>query len=289
MKNLDLLPNVVFVGAEKSGSTTIHRVLSKHPDIFTIPKETEFFTFYKKDKKRSFFINNLDDYNNLYNKARGKKIRLDVSTTYLHSNYAINTIKSFINNPKIIICLRNPIDRAYSRYWMSAKINHDLVEYSAEKFKNYFNNHKTDIGGLNVRNRGLYFEHVDKYIKKFGSKNVLVLFYDDLIKNNVDFFNTIYSFLNINKINIEVDIYADSLISKKNIINKFFNLYLINEKLSALVPGSFKKILRFLRRMILDKYPIIGHEERIFLKDFYINDIKKLEKLLNKDLGGWLR
>ena len=40
--------------------------------------------------------------------------------------------------------------------------------------------------------------------------------------------------------------------------------------------------------MILDKYPIIGHEERI-LKDFYINDIKKLEKLLNKDLGGWLR
>ena len=76
---------------------------------------------------------------------------------------------------------------------------------------------------------------------------------------------------------------------KKNIINKFFNLYLTNEKLSALVPGFFKKILRFLRRMILDKYPIIGHDERIFLKDFYINDIKKLEKLLNKDLGGWLR
>ena len=100
MKNLDLLPNVIFVGAEKSGSTTIHRVLSKHPDIFAIPKETEFFTFYKKNKKRSFFINNLDDYNNLYNKARDKKIRLDVSTTYLHSNYAINTIKSFINNQK---------------------------------------------------------------------------------------------------------------------------------------------------------------------------------------------
>ena len=36
------LPNLIFVGAEKSGSTTIHRILSKHDDIFTIRKETEF-------------------------------------------------------------------------------------------------------------------------------------------------------------------------------------------------------------------------------------------------------
>ena len=55
MKNLDLLPNVIFVGAEKSGSTTIHRVLSKHPDIFAIPKETEFFYFFTKRIKKKFF------------------------------------------------------------------------------------------------------------------------------------------------------------------------------------------------------------------------------------------
>ena len=36
-------PNVIFVGAEKSGSTTIHNILCEHEDIFAIQKETEFF------------------------------------------------------------------------------------------------------------------------------------------------------------------------------------------------------------------------------------------------------
>ena len=50
------LPNLIFVGAEKSGSTSIHRVLSKHRDIFAIRKETEFFSFYKKKKKELIIL-----------------------------------------------------------------------------------------------------------------------------------------------------------------------------------------------------------------------------------------
>ena len=45
-------PNLLFVGAEKAGSTTIHRVLSEHKDIFVIRKETEFFSFCNKKKKK---------------------------------------------------------------------------------------------------------------------------------------------------------------------------------------------------------------------------------------------
>ncbi len=51
------LPNLIFVGAEKAGSTTIHRVLSGHKDIHAIRKETEFFSFYKKKKKRDYYLN----------------------------------------------------------------------------------------------------------------------------------------------------------------------------------------------------------------------------------------
>ena len=39
---------------------------------------------------------------------------------------------------KNLICLRNPIERAYSRYWMSAKNNFNLTQYSSQKFIDYF-------------------------------------------------------------------------------------------------------------------------------------------------------
>ena len=135
-------PNVIFVGAEKSGSTTIHNILSDHKDVFSIRKETEFFSFYNKNKVRDYHINDISSYKKLFAESKNYKIKLDVSTTYLCSPYAINNIKRFCNNCKIIICLRNPIDRAYSRYWMSAKKNFELVNYSPEKFIEFFFNIK---------------------------------------------------------------------------------------------------------------------------------------------------
>ena len=187
-------PNVIFVGAEKSGSTTIHNILCEHEDIFAIQKETEFFSFFNKRKSKNYHINDIKKYQKLFDGSEKYKIKLDVSTTYLCSPDAIKNIKKYSKNCKIIICLRNPIDRAYSRYWMSAKNNHDLVNYSSKKFLKFFFEHNTDIYWSNVRIRGMYYKNVKSFIKEFGKSNVLILFYDDLKKNSNLFFKNIYDF-----------------------------------------------------------------------------------------------
>lgn len=281
------LPNLIFVGAEKSGSTTIHRVLSKHSDIFAIRKETEFFSFYKKKKKRAYYFSSLKEYQKLFTNTKNFKYRLDVSTTYLHCPEAVKNIKTLTSDAKIIICLRNPVERAYSRYWMSAKNDYNLTNYNKKKFLNYFFNHKTDIKWSNVRERGLYSNSISKFLKVFGKKNVLVLFYDDLVKSELLFFKRIFNFLKIHNMDIPNYKYAESMYSKNRIIH-----YLFNFSLKFSLPDNrmiffLKSIYRVLRSFFLIKYPKMGSEERKIILSYYLDDISKLEKKLNKNLKFW--
>ncbi len=189
---------------------------------------------------------------------------------------------------KIIICLRDPVDRSYSRYWMSAKRNFDLTNYSKEKFLNYFFSHKTDISWSNVRNRGLYSLAVNKFLKAFGKKQILILFYEDLLNNKSKFFEKIFDFLQIDSMTIpKFDRYAESLYSNNRIFHSFFNSFLGFKLPNNRLVYFFKFIFRKLRSLFLKKYPKIGEEEKAIILDYYLKDIKKLEKTLKTNLESW--
>ena len=100
------LPNVIFVGAEKAGSTLFYNVLKSHRDVFTIQKETEFFSFLDNVKPRNYYINDINEYKCLFKYSDNFKVKLDVSTTYLCSPNAASNIKKLCPHAKIIICLR---------------------------------------------------------------------------------------------------------------------------------------------------------------------------------------
>jgi len=281
------LPNVIFVGAEKAGSTLFYNILRKHKDVFAIQKETEFFSFINKKKPREYYFNNIKQYRDLFKDSDNFKIKLDVSTTYLCSPNAAKNIKNICPKAKIIICLRNPTERAYSRYWMSAKNNHELVKYTPEKYIKYFFEHENDISWSNVRERGFYYKNVKKFFRTFKRENVLVLLYDDLKIDSQKFFNNVFSFLKIDKTLIaNKEVYADSLYSENKILHKLFNLY------SNILPKNFffnvlRKIYKYLRKLILKKYPKISSFEKKKIINYYMDDIVKLEKLLKVDLGKW--
>lgn len=281
------LPNLLCVGAEKSGTTSIYNILKKNKNIYAIRKETEFFTYFNKEKPKNYYVNNLNEYKSLFKKNKKEKYLLDVSTTYLPSDDAINNILHLCDDPKIIICLRNPINRAYSRYWMAAKTNSDLIKISFEKFKFFFLNHnsKNQYNWNNIRYRGFYHEQIQKYYNKFDKKKILVIFYEDLQdKKNLEL--KLSNFLGIN-INSSNEIFAESLYSENKIIHKLFNFsfnfYIPETKLTEYL----KIIYRKLRKKFLKKYPEISDEIKEYLKNIYLEDIKKTEKLLNVDLKKW--
>lgn len=137
-----MFTNLICLGVEKSGTTSLYNLLKNSKDVFAIRKETEFFTYFNKKKFKSYHLNDLIEYKKLINSYKNQKYILDVGTTYLPSPSVIHIIEKFTKNSKFIICLRNPAQRAYSRYWMAAQKNYDLTNYSYFKFENYFLNHR---------------------------------------------------------------------------------------------------------------------------------------------------
>ena len=156
---------MLFLSVQRSQDQPLFIIYCVNMKIFLLFKKRLNFSFFNKRKSKNYHINDIKKYQKLFDGSEKYKIKLDVSTTYLCSPDAIKNIKKYSKNCKIIICLRNPIDRAYSRYWMSAKNNHDLVNYSSKKFLKFFFEHNTDIYWSNVRIRGMYYKNVKSFIK----------------------------------------------------------------------------------------------------------------------------
>lgn len=110
-------PNFLIVGAARSGSTALAQWLSKHPQVF-MPKIKEPHHF--SQIPAPIGLQASESYSALFEAARGFKAVGEASTSYLPM-YAetIPRIKSVLGDPKIIILLRDPIERFIShvRYY----------------------------------------------------------------------------------------------------------------------------------------------------------------------------
>ena len=138
-------PNFFIVGAAKAGTTALYYYLKRHPDVFMCPiKEPHYFssdiryenfsTFHKrvhsKLKIRDYLQNSqlyevhIDwvtgwmDYLALFRESNGEKAIGEASTGYLYSESAAANIAEKCPKAKIIIVLRDPIERAFSHYKM---------------------------------------------------------------------------------------------------------------------------------------------------------------------------
>ena len=109
----DNIPNRFIVGAPKCGTTAHHSYLAEHPDVFAGRKELHYFGSDLKNERASR-LNNLDDARTKYlshcTGAGAHSVRVDGSVNYLYSRTAATEIKSMVNDARIIIMLRNPVD-----------------------------------------------------------------------------------------------------------------------------------------------------------------------------------
>jgi hypothetical protein len=106
-------PDFFIVGAPKCGTTAMTEYLSSHPEIFmSTPKEPHFFA---TDFPRNRYVEDLDDYLKLFDTAPRECRRVgEASVWYLYSKTALEAIKAFQPDARIVVMLRNPVDMAVS-------------------------------------------------------------------------------------------------------------------------------------------------------------------------------
>lgn len=130
---------IIIPGTRKSGTTTLFEMLSRHSTI-SVPKikEPSFFAF-----ERQTIMENLDAYINLFHRSKDC-ILLDASTYYMPSLRAPLLMKEFIEQPKILIVLRDPVKRTYSSYIHNCKIVPRIDRRSFDSILNRVDGHSEE-------------------------------------------------------------------------------------------------------------------------------------------------
>jgi len=293
------LPNFLIVGAAKAATTSVHEYLKQHPDIYmTDIKEPCFFTFYNEDPPsfsnggRVKFTHNQHDYDKLFKGSELKKIKGESSTPYLFFHKkTINNIKKIVPNYrkiKILIILRNPVDRAYSQYTMKVR---DVVEnLSFEEAIKREDERRKDNAHFDFfyLSRGFYYEQVKDYLENFD--NVKIMFYDDFKNNRERFLSDILLFLGLNRIKFyPIEKQNVSGIPKLKWLNSLiFSRSIIGTAISIFLSTKLKRRLK--NKVVnfnIRTPPKMNSDTRSMVVNSYKKDIKKLEKLIDKDLSYW--
>ena len=287
------LPNLLIVGAAKSGTTSLHNYLKQHPDIFmSNHKEPHFLINNEIGVNRiPKGINNLQDYSNLFSNGASHKYRGESSAMYLQfPEIAIKNIDRYLDEDvKIIIMLRNPIERAFSGYQHVKRYNldedldfEDAIEISEQR---YFTNNNITPASRYIH-IGMYNEFVRKFKTKFKT-NVHIIIYKDFINNTNQELSRLFSFLGIK--DVQIDFNKQYMVGGWKWKNDLFRkIFMKRHFLKKFIP--FKRLIRAaFKSFATDSVEKIDDTIREKLIGIYKDDIKNLSIFLNIDLNFWTK
>jgi len=251
--NQNRRPTFLGVGAARSGTTAIYDWMRRYPEIF-IPeiKEIHFFT-YRQLQWDNYRPLSYNDYLNYFKDGESFKVRGEISPSYLYFPGTAQKIYDSLGSIKIIIILRNPIERAISDYQYSIQYNQNKLDFNQFLIRGIdgFKNDSLYIDPFTptaILWKGFYFQQIQEYLQLFGKKQIKILLFDDLVKDATIIENELCTFLKISP-------YKKIKIQKKN--------------------ARSEKIK-------------INAEARHILEDLYRQDIRKCAQIINRNLNHWL-
>lgn len=172
-------PNFLYIGTSKAGSTWIFKVLSWHPQIYMFPgKDLGFFT--------SNFDNGWEWYRRNFRPRPEHQVIGEVAHSYMVSEAATDRIHSLMPDAKLMVCLREPVQRIFSQYLDGLK-NGKMTGTLEEELE------RTP----SLINRSRYGTHMARYLEKFPRENVHFASFDELVKTPELFARRMFEFLGV--------------------------------------------------------------------------------------------
>jgi len=295
-------PTFLVVGAARAGTTTLYTYLKRHPEVYmTQEKEPCFFAFanevvkYKKGNL-PFIKTKVGDYQRLFEGSDKFTARGEASTPYLYFySKTISNIKKFHPDPenlKIIIILRNPVDRAFSQFMMKVRnAGEDLtfeeaIDFESQRMKE---NYSFDYF---YADKGFYYRQVKAYFDNFS--HVKVWLYEDLVNSPENLMGEIYKFIGVSP-----DIEIGNRRLNYNVSGepkiKFVNRILASDsrivyKVKSVIPRKIVIKLKefFIKHSLNEEKKSLSGTTRRELIEIYSDDFKKLAGLIDRDLSSWM-
>jgi hypothetical protein len=167
-------PEFIIIGAQKGGTTTLHRYLTDHPDVSeALRKEIHYFSW--------SYSNGMLWYLSHFPEPDGFRLVGEASTSYIHDPEVPDRIRQAIPAVKLIALLRNPIDRAYSQYQMNVRKKfeelsfEDAIAQEPERLRSAPSRSSTLWRYSSYLARGRYAEQLERWFAVFPREQLLIL------------------------------------------------------------------------------------------------------------------
>lgn len=239
----------LICGTQKGGTTALDEYLREHPQIcMADKKEVHFFD------DESHFLKGKPDYSkyhSFFSPIKSHKLMGEATPIYMYWNDAPRRIWDYNPNMKLVVLLRNPIERAYSHWNMSQSRGADHLSF----LNAIEHEHDRCREALSLQHRfgsyidrGFYLDQLRRLWQYFPTNQVLVLKNEYLKEQPNNALQDICNFLGVDQFES------------------------VEAKNDHSLPYKTK----------------MSEKERACLQSIFESEIKELEQALNWDCNDWL-
>lgn len=286
------MPNFLIIGAQKAGTTALHRYLDQHPQVYMSPvKETNFFALEgekldfrgPRDREvleRSENVSSVTDihgYRRLFGGVAGEKAIGETSPLYLYSPKAPGRIRRRLPEAKLVAVLRNPVDRAYSGFLMMRACGREPIADFASALREEGRRAKDNWEhSWHYKRMGFYHTQLKRYYDAFARGQIGVYLHEDLDADTLGTLQNLFGFLGVD----------GSFVPD---VSVRYNVSGLRKEGALPAPPVEPNPLSagITERDLLEPKP--PPEVRSGLAAEYREDILKLQDLIQRDLSGWLK
>ena len=281
----------IGIGAQKAGSTWIADCLREHPQL-CLPvgrdgqpiKELHHF-----DAEQPMADAELQA---CFSHAQAGQLLGEFTPRYMHDARAMQRIRQAFPEAKLIISLRNPVDRALSNYKMVQRASGQMSFAEACRIS------------PDILTRGDYLPQLERVLQLFDRAQVHIALYDDIAKDPQAFMREIYTFLGV-----DADFVAPSTFGRSNVGRNLRPRYVWLDRLRGLLRLGLRRsawglaVIRWIRalggqrldarlRAFNQKGAVVAQEpqldaEKAQLRVRYAPGISELERFLQRSLDSW--
>ena len=280
------IPTFIVAGTQKAATTWLYECFNEHPEVF-VPeiKELHFFCD-PGDCRKSRYGQGHDWYLSLFPDDKKFKAAGELSIDYMFYAHVATRLHALNPDLKIIFALRDPVERAYSAYWMGRRHNPEMPEFST------FLSSDSDYVA-----RGFYYRQIERYLALFPAHNIKIMIYEDLIEDPVKYLVEACEFLGIDDRIRPHSLHqriAETKVMHPTLGRVFYKRLspLLRQPLILKAWRATKRYTGMKRRdpaagEVKPNYPAMTDEDRRWLQDVYRDENARLFELLGRQVVEW--
>jgi len=189
------LPSFLIIGVPKAGTTSLAAYLAGHPDIF-MSREKELHFFDRDEKDEGWYREQFLD-------AGAATAVGEATPTYILSRKALSRMASLLPDAKLIVLMRDPVDRAYSHYWWNRPMYERRDFATAVRDETHRNASDRPLDGdddslyRTYTGGGRYLELLRRVFVHYPRGSVLPVFLEDLRRDPAGAYGEVCRFVGV--------------------------------------------------------------------------------------------